>query len=746
MTNERLVFNGINGTTGTYGLAPMSGQQLAAHIQGDTAGEEDEFKVIEERLSRGNRANEVAVLVRLLAESNQENIMRDEVWQRQWRKKLASALAEELLGETFATHPEKLRTLEKRLARDTTATIEQIVRLLVENKLQELANLLFVDADLAPTIKRELEVKLRRFAQDQMKAVADHSLGDHLAAKLMHNKAAQREWLQEFITGLQLVPITAINARRRRLIFVRPLQDKLDELARVYPTVGTWLGDLRQKLINQPNLSWHDFLICLQAGLSARLDATNDPVSWIDLLATLRNWLKDVWHPLSVRGVIEGVDPTDLAQAGWGIIFPVADQALPLTVAAIKEALKPLLDLRRSQAGQHFKEYYERGAGYRPNDTVRDFLRRQNARPEDPADPDKVPYYLLIVGSPEAIPFHFQYQLDVQYAVGRIDFGNNLDAYARYAQSVVACEKEVKLTPRAAFFGTTNPNDQMTALSAQHLVTPLYTRLQERYREKWQFDKIVGQEASRDRLLQLVGGDDAPALLFTACHGMEFPKDDDLGRQVGYQGALLCQDWAGPEADSANIPRSYFLAGEDLPEQANLQGMIAFFFACYSAGTPLYDEYTKQAFKERGETITDAPFIAALPKAMLSLQNGGALAVVGHVERAWGMSFLGQRQSQQIAVFESALEHILKGHPVGSAMEYFNGRYAALSTELTATLDEASFGRRPEDYELAELWTANNDARGYIIIGDPAVCLPIAKPEDVGTGGRSLAPDPGADE
>jgi hypothetical protein len=121
---------------------------------------------------------------------------------------------------------------------------------------------------------------------------------------------------------------------------------------------------------------------------------------------------------------------------------------------------------------------------------------------------------------------------------------------------------------------------------------------------------------------------------------------------------------------------------------------------------------------------------------MLGRHGGGALAVVGHVERAWGTSYLGPRQSQQLAVFESAVECLLKGQPIGLAMEYFNGRYAALSSELTAMMQSAplssgraslrgySSGQELDPYELAELWTANNDARGYIVIGDPAVRLP----------------------
>ena len=73
--------------------------------------------------------------------------------------------------------------------------------------------------------------------------------------------------------------------------------------------------------------------------------------------------------------------------------------------------------------------------------------------------------------------------------------------------------------------------------------------------------------------------------------------------------------------------------------------------------------------------------------------------------------------------FESMIEQLLQGYPVGAAMDYFGARYAALSTELTAAFDAF---REPDDFELAELWTANHDARGYVIVGDPAVRLRVA--------------------
>jgi hypothetical protein len=203
---------------------------------------------------------------------------------------------------------------------------------------------------------------------------------------------------------------------------------------------------------------------------------------------------------------------------------------------------------------------------------------------------------------------------------------------------------------------------------------------------------------------------------------MGFAPDDV--RQVEHQGALLCQDWPGPVEHRGPILQDFYFAGDEISGDANLAGLISFHFACYSAGTPRQDNFA-HGTGAAPEDLTQSAFVAGLPLALLSHPHGGALATIGHVERAWGSSFMWDDAGPQREAFRSTLTSILQGKPVGAAMEYFNQRYAEIAAQLSSELEDVKFGKAVEDVYLAQLWTATNDARNMVIVGDPGVRLQV---------------------
>jgi hypothetical protein len=436
----------------------------------------------------------------------------------------------------------------------------------------------------------------------------------------------------------------------------------------------------------------------------------------------LVRWLRQIWDTLAqpFMGLPMDVDPADVSQAGWAIVFH-EDEA-----AAVRDALSPLVAHRRAQLGPEKVQVLE----YHADDTWRTWLARHGVA-AGTVDPARVPYYVLLVGEPSRIPYRFQHLLDVEYAVGRLSFDTPA-AYGRYADSVVAYETAASVPhgKRVVFWATRHASDRATELSADRLVNPLADGVpageghlaEPAVARRWGFEtlKLWGQDATKANLCEVLSGSAAgqPAFLFTASHGIGFARGHP--DQVASQGALLCQDWPG----LGQMHRDDYLAARDVPDDARVHGLISFHFACYGAGTPRQDGF----FHEPGQPppeIADRPFVASLPKRLLAHPQGGALAAIGHVERAWGYSIVAPYAGPQLQPFRNAINRILAGQPVGYALKDFNERYAALSTNLSDLLREIGFGATIADDELAWTWTERNDAQNYVIVGDPAVHLRV---------------------
>lgn len=423
----------------------------------------------------------------------------------------------------------------------------------------------------------------------------------------------------------------------------------------------------------------------------------------------LEGWHEAFTSPKVDRRPAADVDPLSLASSGWGVIFP--ENLSP----EVRDHLQPLLDHRREQATRWNDSFYKELV-YEPGDTEQKFTNRHKVE-TGPVDPAKgLPYYLMIVGSPTEIPHSFQYLLDVQFGVGRLYFDDPKD-YGRYAKSVIEAERgRHHIRPEMTLFSVAG--DNTTRIMANSFVDALYSSLR-RDRPEWTFRHI--REGSKESLRQILGGPETPALLLTAAHGLACKKDHP--RQHACQGAILCQDWPW-----ASRPDSkHYFSAADLDDQASVHGSIVFIFGCYSAGTPRlnnFPEVAKRAMSNRAHdpNVASEPFISALSQRLLAHPNGSALAVLGHVDRAWTRSF-GGSAGHGFTHIESLFKNLLDGHPVGSGMDWMHERFAEQSTRLTNIMNPHGERHEAKAAEVARLWRANNDARNFVVLGDPAVRL-----------------------
>lgn len=405
--------------------------------------------------------------------------------------------------------------------------------------------------------------------------------------------------------------------------------------------------------------------------------------------------------------LIAGGDLRELTDAGWGVIF--ADNADP----AVEQALQPLLRLRESQAGKRFRAYTGEGGFRAGKDTAADFLARNGTALVTP-DPDKVPFYLLLVGDPGAIPYSVQSQLGIFYAVGRLHFDHVAD-YAAYAANALNAQTPRRARERMVMFGAVHPEDTYTSLANTLLTQPLLKGLTARF-PQWSQQLLVGYDATRAGLAELLGSPAAPAVLIGVGHGVAFNPGDP--RQAAHQGALLCADWPGPVEWQGAIPPEFYFSADDLSADMNLEGMIALLLASYSAGTAGASADTNPAAP--ATPAPAEPFVAQLPMRMLGRPRG-ALAVVGLTDRAWSYTSGQTGEGAETAMLEELLTQLLSGHPIGQALQRFRIRAANLSLSLNELLEEIKFGKSVDPAELAGLWATAGASQSAILLGDPAV-------------------------
>jgi hypothetical protein len=449
-------------------------------------------------------------------------------------------------------------------------------------------------------------------------------------------------------------------------------------------------------------------------------------------------------------------DPDDLERQRWGVIAPVGDCGDRLI-----DAIAPLLEQRRRQQGR--VPVYRVPARM----TVAEAARWKKRVFRSGADvDDDLPRYQLIVGDLDEVPLAVQQIQATDGFVGRLAF-DDLDGYRAYADKVVRWEdRPASVAEGQAILHAVRDGTSATRRGAEALIAPAEYILRRRRAAgdvRYGELRVTGSERpTPDELWAATAPATAatataasaagvpaaaarPSVLLSLSHGVGVPRAgraaaarDGAERQRREQGAL-------------SFGRGGLVTGTDLAGRGFLPGGMWLAVACFGAGTAETSDYrhwldTLRRAGHAGSEIEhvldtlahERPFVAAVPKAALA-DPAGPLAFVGHVDLAWTYSFfdLDDRPRRRPGRIVGVIQALLNGHRAGVAMRKLMRFFAEVNTELTALQDaRARCGAAIDDEEDADdrerarrghLWMLRQDLAGYVLLGDPAVRLPITR-------------------
>jgi len=390
------------------------------------------------------------------------------------------------------------------------------------------------------------------------------------------------------------------------------------------------------------------------------------------------------------------VDLNCIDEAHWGVVFPEDISS------EVRDAVEPLIEIRASQqAGRRFILFY------RPGESVERWAKRYGVDNLLDPDPEKIPYYLLVAGSPQQIPFRFQQDL-VTYATGRLCFENVIE-YQNYIRNLVVYIRELEIQQAILETGRTGLLCVAPCrFNQENDFTHLGLEMTGRVREKWIGDKqfpefappLLGNHATRSALLQVLTTLSPEVILFVG-HGLHVPPGSEMS-QADWEGALVCQEEDG---------LSWFSSADVTPKM-QIHNSIWVALACHGAGTPAKSDYSSW-FSEREMAHQDQ--VSSLPQRILG-DNRPGLAFIGHVDSVTGLTASSD-------LFSKLLVEIYTGRRLGQAMRHFRERSVVSGDFILRWQDafENSGMRPPQRESFAAQWIAWRDARNFLLLGDPAI-------------------------
>jgi hypothetical protein len=109
------------------------------------------------------------------------------------------------------------------------------------------------------------------------------------------------------------------------------------------------------------------------------------------------------------------------------------------------------------------------------------------------------------------------------------------------------------------------------------------------------------------------------------------------------------------------------------------------------------------------------------------------LAILGHVDMAFPYAFRNTSGTPQTQAVRNPLELVMRGQRVGLAADTLSLLWSSRSAQLSLTLGSSSATgatpgsqAAPNNDAILQMILARDDARNYILLGDPAARLRVA--------------------
>jgi hypothetical protein len=425
--------------------------------------------------------------------------------------------------------------------------------------------------------------------------------------------------------------------------------------------------------------------------------------------------------PPKVRTFLKPPAPVDLrnwkdSNVGWGVVAAETADLTDAQKRTSSDLPEPIQELLKDRGDAPVFRY-------RPSWDQRFRLLRSYARGLDVAigqspeglGRESIPRYLLIVGTPEQVPWELQYVLNSHYAVGRLHLtGGELENYVAALRSDWRSSTAQK--NNSVIWAVNQGSNDITGLMRDAIAAKVHRKLLGDTDLAAGTKFLDGAGAATGPMLISALSQAKPGLVVTTSHGQTYPLDNPelLGNGLGI---LVDQNYAS-------------ISITDLLTGWQPDGAIWYAHACCSAGSSaqtLFDGLCLEGSEVDRVLKGVAKLgnrVAPLPTALLGGKKP-ARAFIGHVEPTfdWTLRDPNTRQMLADSIEQALYSELYQPSPIGHASRKCYERLSALYASYDAELVEFGRGGATREAMLRDLLCAR-DVQSMVILGDPTVAFP----------------------